>query len=257
MIGDDHGEERYDLAIDIFSPDGRMYQVEYAREAVKKGSLGVGIIYNDGILLIAEKRIPSKLIEREYYDKVFQLDKNIGCTASGLIADARVLVKYARHESQRFRLRYGERISIRDLAMELSNLKQVYTQYGGTRPFGTSLIIGGFDSSGKHLFETDPSGALKEYSAGCIGAGRELATSFIDALYEDGMDLKEAISFGLGAIYKGTEGKVNFMSMEIVTITKQEGFQKLDFDTFKTFIEEIVRDLKKARMEEEDKEEDN
>jgi proteasome alpha subunit len=250
MLGDDHGEERYDVAIDIFSPDGRMYQVEYAREAVKKGSIGVGIIYEDGILLMAEKRITTKLIEREYLDKVFQIDKNIGCTASGLIGDARALVKYARNEAQRFRFRYGERIKVRDLALEVSNMKQVYTQYAGIRPFGTSLLIGGIDDRGKHLFETDPSGALNEFRAGCIGAGKDLAAPFIDGLYEDGMDLKEAVSFGLGAIYKGTDGKVNFMSMELVTITEKDGFHKLDFDTFKTFVNEILAELREGQESE-------
>ena len=193
---------------------------------------------------MAEKRITSRLVEREYLDKVFQLDQLIGCTASGLIADARALVKYARHEAQKFRFRFGDRIKVRDLALEVSNYKQIYTQYGGIRPFGTSLLIGGIDDRGKHLFETDPSGAFKEYKAGCIGAGKDLATPFIDGLYEEGMDLKEAISFGLGAVYKGTEGNVNFMAMELVTLSEKDGFQKLDFDTFKGYVDDILAELK-------------
>ena len=255
MLEDDHGEERYDVAIDIFSPDGRMYQVEYAREAVKKGRIAIGIVYKDGVLLMAEKRVTSRLIEREYLDKVYKIDQYIGCTASGLIADARSLVNSARSIAQQYRFRYGDRIGVRDLARELSDLKQVYTQYGGIRPFGTSLLIGGIDDRGTHLFETDPSGAMKEYKAGATGAGKDLAMPFIDAFYEEKMNLKEAISFGLGGVYKATEGKVDFTAMELATVTKKDGFLKLDFDTFKGYVDEILAELKEEEENTEDGEE--
>lgn len=250
MLSDDHGEERYDVAIDIFSPDGRMYQVEYAREAVKKGRIAIGIIYGDGVLLMAEKRVTSRLIEHEFLDKVYQVDKYIGCTASGLIADARALVNYARSAAQQYRFKYDERIRVRDLALELSDLKQIYTQYAGTRPFGTSLLLGGIDDRGTHLFETDPSGAMKEYKAGGTGAGKDLAMPFIDALYEDGMDIKEAISFGLAGVYKATEGKVDFTAIELATVTKKDGFHLLDFDTFKGYVDEILLELKEEEKTE-------
>jgi proteasome alpha subunit len=237
-------EPRYDLAIDIYSPDGRMYQVEYAREAVKKGMIAVGLIYKDGILFIAERRISSKLIENDFVDKIFKIDESIGCASSGLVADARILVNYARTIAQRYRMRYGERIRVRDLAIELSDLKQVYTQYAGVRPFGTSLIVGGMDDEGKHLYETDPSGAFKKYKGGGIGAGKELAQPFLEGLYIEGMNLKEAISFGLGGIYKATEGQIDFMSLELATITKKDGYKELSFEDFKKFVDEILEELK-------------
>src|SRR5674536_357357 len=150
----------YDRAITVFSPDGRLFQVEYAREAVKRGTTSVGIKARDGVVLLVDKRISSRLLEPQSTEKIFQVDDHIGAVTSGLVADARALVDRARVDAQINRVVYNEPIGIETLAKKIADHKQTFTQYGGVSPYGTPLLIGGIDDTGPRLFETDPSGAL-------------------------------------------------------------------------------------------------
>ena len=126
----------YDRAITVFSPDGRLFQVEYAREAVKRGTTTVGVKFKDGVVLIVDKRLSSKLIEPESIEKIFKIDGHIGCATSGLVADARALVDRARVECQVNSFNYSEDLAVESLVKKLCDFKQSYTQYGGVRPFG-------------------------------------------------------------------------------------------------------------------------
>ncbi|GAF87549.1 unnamed protein product, partial [marine sediment metagenome] len=147
-------KEAYDRASTIFSPDGRLFQVEYAREAVKRGTTTVGLKYTNGVVLIVDKRISSSLIEPDSIEKIFQIDDYIGCATSGLIADARALVERTRLDVQINEITYGEKIPIKTLVKRICDFKQSYTQYGGARPFGTTLLIAGVDATGPQLFAT-------------------------------------------------------------------------------------------------------
>ena len=147
--------ESYDQSATIFSPDGRMFQVEYAREAVKKGSFTMGLKFDKGIIMLVEKRLPSNLIIPDSVEKIFKINDNIGCSTSGLIADARVLADYVREDATNYTMRYGEEIPVVELVKRVSNIKRIYTQYAGIRPFGVAFLIGGIDENGIHLFETD------------------------------------------------------------------------------------------------------
>ena len=162
----------YDRAITVFSPDGRLFQVEYAREAVKRGTTAVGVKAVDGVVLLVDKRVTSKLLVAESIEKIFQIDDHMGAATSGLVADARALVDRARVEAQVNKVSYDEPIGVEVLSKKICDFKQTYTQYGGVRPFGTALLISGVEDSEARLFETDPSGALLEYKATGIGAGR-------------------------------------------------------------------------------------
>ena len=128
--------QAYDRAITVFSPDGRLFQVEYAKEAVKRGATAIGLVCADGVVLVAYKNAVSNLLVPESMKKVFEIDSHIAATASGLIADARRLVDIARLEAQKHRLGYQEAPSVESIAKELCDLMQIYTQYGGIRPFG-------------------------------------------------------------------------------------------------------------------------
>ena len=163
----------YDRAITVFSPEGRLYQVEYAREAVKIGSTTIGIKFKDGVALIIDKKVRSRLIEPKSIEKIYIIDEHIGAASSGLMADARVLVDYARMTAQIEKVTYGEKIGVEPLVKKISDYVQQYTQYGGVRPFGTSLLVAGIDDTDVYLFETEPSGAFTGYKASCIGRGRE------------------------------------------------------------------------------------
>src|SRR5512136_1820095 len=201
------GQMAYDRAITVFSPDGRLFQVEYAREAVKRGTTTVGLKFKDGVALIVDKRIASRLIESRSIEKIFQIDEHIGCATSGLVADARVLVDYARMLAQVNKVTYAEKMDIETLVKRLCDFKQNYTQYGGVGPFGTALLVAGVDEQGCHLFETDPSGALEEF--------------------KDDMGVDEAITLGLKALQKATEESLNTKAVEIGLVKVGERFRRL------------------------------
>lgn len=223
------GQMAYDRAITVFSPDGRLFQVEYAREAVKRGTTTVGLKFKNGVVLIVDKRIASRLMEPKSIEKIFQIDGHIGCATSGLVADARVLVDQARVTAQVNRITYDEDISVEMLVKKICDYKQNFTQYGGARPFGTALLIAGVDDQGIHLFETDPSGALVSYKAGAIGAGRAVVMDFFEEKYEEDMEQDDAIVLGLLALKKATEEEnLNPKSVEIGIVCEGKNFRRLN-----------------------------
>ncbi|HEY6238015.1 MAG TPA: archaeal proteasome endopeptidase complex subunit alpha, partial [Thermoplasmata archaeon] len=134
------GQMAYDRAITVFSPDGRLFQVEYAREAVRRGATTAGVVFEDGVVLVADRRIPNpKLAEPASLEKIHQIDEHVACATAGLVADARVLVEYARLAGQINRVTYTEPIPVELLVRRICDYKQQYTQFGGVRPFGTAL----------------------------------------------------------------------------------------------------------------------
>ncbi|MDP1553318.1 MAG: archaeal proteasome endopeptidase complex subunit alpha [Methanobacteriaceae archaeon] len=240
----------YDRAITVFSPDGRLFQVEYAREAVKRGTTSLGVKSSEGIVLVVDKRPTSKLVEPKSIEKIFQIDQHIGAATSGLVADARALIEKARIEAQVNRITYNEPIRAETLSKKICDMKQMYTQHGGVRPFGSALIIGGVNGKGCQLFETDPSGALIEYKATAIGAGRQLAMEEFEKKYEDDMDLNQAIEMALDAVYEATEGKTTPESVEIAIIdAKDQKYKKLSEEEIKDHVEELL--IRKEKEEEE------
>jgi proteasome alpha subunit len=226
----------YDRAITVFSPDGRLFQVEYAREAVKRGTTTVGVKFKDGVVLIVDKRIGSHLIEPDSIEKIFQINDNIGCATSGLVADARVLIDRARLDAQINEITYNEKIQVKTLVKRICDFKQTYTQYGGVRPFGTALLIAGVDETGPRLFSTDPSGALMEYKASSEGAGRSGAMAFFEQNYHENMNIDEAVELGILALDKGNEGKINPDAVEIGVVRKDEKFHIVSAEKTKDYI---------------------
>jgi len=197
----------YDRAITVFSPDGRLFQVEYAREAVKTGSTSIGVVTQDGVVLAAHKRISSPLVVGDSHEKIFQIDSHIGACSSGLVADARKLVDYARLEAQRHRLLYNDAVPIELLAKHVGDHVQFFTQYGGVRPYGVSLLLAGIDDQ-PHLFETDPSGALFEYKATAIGAGKKTVEEIFEKEYKDSLSLPEGIALAIKGLRKAVDQKL-------------------------------------------------
>lgn len=240
----------YDRAITVFSPDGRLFQVEYAREAVKRGTTSLGVKSNEGIVLVVDKRPTSKLVEPKSIEKIFQIDQHIGAATSGLVADARAIIEKARIEAQVNRITYNEPIRVETLSKKICDMKQMYTQHGGVRPFGSALIIGGVNGKGCRLFETDPSGALIEYKATAIGAGRQVAMEEFEKKYEEDMTLTDAIELALDAVYEATEGKTTPESVEIAVIdAKDKKYRKLSEEEIKDHVEELL--IRKEKEEEE------
>ncbi|NHJ14601.1 MAG: archaeal proteasome endopeptidase complex subunit alpha [Candidatus Thorarchaeota archaeon] len=192
----------YDRAITVFSPEGRLYQVEYATEAVRHGPLAVGVKAVDGVVLAGEKRSPHSLVDLDTLKKLLLIDDHVGTAIAGLHADARKLIDQARVQAQVNRLSYDEPISIQSLVVNICDTKQMHTQYGGVRPFGVSLLVGGVDHFGPQLYTTDPSGSFWGWKAAAIGKEAEVVRDFFSENYKDSLDLVGATKLALEGLTK-------------------------------------------------------
>lgn len=209
----------YDRAITVFSPDGRLFQVEYAREAVKKGSTALGIKFSNGVCLISDRKVRSKLVEQNSVEKIQLVDDYVATVTSGLVADARVLIDFSRVAAQQEKVTYGSLINMENLVRKVADQMQQYTQYGGVRPYGVSLIFAGMDRIGARLFDCDPAGTINEYKAVAVGSGRDQVTTYLEKEYRDDLKEKEAVALGISALKSALEEEGGLKSPEIATIT--------------------------------------
>ena len=215
-------QQGYDRAITVFSPDGRLYQVEYAIETVRRGTIAVGIKSKDGIVIAVEEK-PRKLQISETAQKIFQIDDHVGVAAAGYIPDARSQVDNARFFSQSNKMIYDESVEVETIAKHLADQCQQYTQYGGARPIGVSLIIGGIDPAGTNLYMTDPSGSYISYDAISIGANSDIVNEFLEKNYKADMSLDEAASLAIASIYISSETKEGIEHIKMSKISGVKG----------------------------------
>ncbi len=231
------GQMAYDRAITVFSPDGRLFQVEYAREAVRRGATTAGVVYQNGVVLIADRRIPNpKLAEPSSLEKIHQIDENIACATAGLVADARVLVDYARLSAQVNRVTYAEPMTVELLVRRICDYKQQYTQFGGVRPFGTALLVGGYDDGGIHLFETEPSGSLTSFRAASTGGNKGPVMEVFEQKFKPGLDRDGAIVLALEALRAGLEEGGSLNQVEVCTVEREKGMTRLAADEIQKFV---------------------
>jgi len=214
----------YDRTIVVFSPDGRLLQVEYARQAVKRGSTAAGLVVENGVLLGATKS-SAPLSVGDSYKKIFVIDDHIGIVGSGILADARYLVELARVKSQISKITYGEPVSVQTVAKYLANHKHMATQYAGLRPFGIGLLVGGVDSAGPNLYETDPSGTMLQWKAQAIGRGAEKAKKVLGSDYKKGMTTKDGLKLLVKVLKAGEKG-IGKEGIEIAVVT-EKGIRKI------------------------------
>lgn len=182
----------YDRGTAIFSPDGRLYQVEYAREAVKQGTPALGVRTKDLVVLATYSAQPSELIVGGDVDKLHPVDDHIVAASAGHAADGRQLVERARRQSQQERLQYDEPITVSELVTKLGNHIQEQTLGGGVRPYGSSLLVGGYNG-GPALYELDPSGSVMEWKANTIGGNKEAIAAYLEDEYRPGMNQQAAL----------------------------------------------------------------
>lgn len=211
----------YDRAITVFSPDGRLYQVEYAIETVRRGTLAVGIKSKDGVVLAVEEKA-RKLQSTSVTQKIFQIDDHIGVAAAGYIPDARMQVDHARFAAQSNRLIYDESVDVEGIAKSIADIAQQFTQYAGVRPFGVALIIAGVDRNGGEVYLTDPSGTYISYEAVAIGAGADQVTEFLEKQYKEDISLEEACVLAAQSIYLVSEDKVGTRHIKMAIIDRKE-----------------------------------
>jgi len=214
----------YDRGVNTFSPEGRLFQVEYAIEAIKLGSTAIGVSTKEGVVLAVEKRVTSPLVDPTSIEKLLEIDEHMGCAMSGLTADARTLVDHARVEAQAHWFTYNERVpiesnvnAIADLALDFSDSdKKKRTM---SRPFGVALLVAGVDpTDGPVLFNTDPSGTFTKYAACAIGSAQEGATNLLQEQYNKDMTLKEAEILALTVLRQVMEEKMSKTNIEVAVV---------------------------------------
>ena len=194
------GGRQYDRALTVFSPEGRLFQVEYALEAVRRGTLAVAVKSKEDVCLAAQIKVASSLMDADSIDKLFQVDNHIGVAISGLHADARALINHARVQAQSFRLTYDEPVRLNMLTKAIADLKQQYTQFGGVRPWGCALFFIGIDASGTQIYTTSPSGIYRSFKAYAIGTGEASAREYLTENYKMDMSFEELINLALNAL---------------------------------------------------------
>ncbi|KAJ1527334.1 protein with putative role during mitosis, partial [Nowakowskiella sp. JEL0078] len=236
---------RYDSRTTIFSPEGRLYQVEYAMEAISHAGTALGILATDGIVLAAEKKVTSKLLEQSTSsEKLYVISDHIAVAVAGLTADANSLINHVRQQAQRYLITYKEEIPVEQLVQGLCDMKQGYTQYGGLRPFGVSFLYAGHDDHhGFQLYQSDPSGNYSGWKATCIGANSSNAQSILKQEYkEEGVDLETAKKMAVRVLSKTMDATtLGSDKMEFATLSKNAK-GKIVFKVFKP--EEIEALLK-------------
>jgi len=223
----------YDRAITIFSPEGRLYQVEYALELVKRGAPVVGVACSEGAVLAANETPESDLEDPDYFRKIYQLDDHVASAIAGLSSDARVLIDQARVYCQSNKLLYDEPVDLEVLARRLGDLAQVYTQHAGVRPFGVSMIIAGYDATGSRVLTTDPSGAYRGFKATAVGRKNEEANRLLEEKYRDDMSLDEAIKMAIEAVNVASDIPITSKTVKVAVIPAET-------KTFKRLTEEEV-----------------
>jgi proteasome alpha subunit len=226
-----NNRNEYDQAATVFSPDGRVYQVEYAREAIKRGGLAMGIKFRGGVVFSIDKTIHSSLVEEDELQKFYRITGSVGAAASGLIADARVLADLLREISQDEYKKYGENVDIKHLVGRVSRIYEIYTRYEGVRPFGAALIIGGKDSTGYRLYETDPSGVFQERGATAIGTGSDAALTVLEEKYRPNMPREDALMLICSLLKSAMAARPVEETSDIeVHIITDDGFEMIEVD---------------------------
>ncbi|KAF0302631.1 Proteasome subunit alpha type-7 [Amphibalanus amphitrite] len=240
----------YDSAITVFSPDGHLFQVEYAQEAVKKGSTAVGVRGKDVVVLGVEKKSVAKLQEDRTVRKICLIDDHVVMAFAGLTADARILISRARLECQSHRLTVEDPVTLEYITRHVATLKQSYTQSNGRRPFGISCLIGGFDYDGTpHLYQTDPSGTYHEWKANVVGRSAKSVREYLEKNYS-----AEAVETEKGAVKLCVCALLEVVqsggkNLEVVLMRRGEPMKIMDVSE----IEEYVTAIEKEKEEEAEK----
>lgn len=232
-----HQAMGYDRAATMFSPDGHLLQVEYAEKTVKLGSNSVGLVCKDGVVIIADKRIRDNLIAMESATKIFEVDEHILATAAGISSDARILVDKAQVLAQQNRVSYNSPVEPISIIRMIADNKQMYTQYGGARPFGVAVMVGGVAKGKAHLYTTDVTGNFYAYRANAVGENDEQIKEELRKDFKDTMTIEQGISFVM-KLFKEILGKNFELSRFEVGYVKKDDpkIQKIEGEDLKRFV---------------------
>jgi 20S proteasome subunit alpha 2 len=221
------GDSQYSFSLTTFSPSGKLVQIEYALMAVGAGQTSLGIKASNGVVIATEKKLPSILLDEASINKIQSLTPNIGVVYSGMGPDSRVLVRKSRKQAQTYQRLYQEPIPLSQLVRETAAVMQEFTQSGGVRPFGVSLLVAGFDDNGPQLYQVDPSGSYFSWKASAIGKNVSNAKTFLEKRYTDDMELEDAIHTAILTLKEGFEGQISGKNIEIGIIDEKRIFKVL------------------------------
>ncbi|MCW4046022.1 MAG: archaeal proteasome endopeptidase complex subunit alpha [Candidatus Bathyarchaeota archaeon] len=229
----------YDRAITVFSPDGRLFQVEYAMELVNRGATILGIQCAEGVVLASEENVEA-LEEAGYSWKIFRVDEHVGAAIVGLSSDARILIDQARIYAQSNKLTYDEPIDVEVVTKRICDIQQMYTQHAGVRPFGVSLIFGGVDKTGTHVFGTHPSGTYRGYKATALGAGRETVLAILKDEYREDLSLEDCKNLAVKCLVRALEARQLPPRIKVAVIpTATKKLEMLTDETIEGYIKEL------------------
>ncbi|XP_064472123.1 proteasome subunit alpha type-2 [Ornithodoros turicata] len=231
--------ERYSFSLTTFSPSGKLVQIEYALAAVAAGAPSVGIKASNGVVLATEKKHKSVLYEEHSIHKVEMVTDHIGMVYSGMGPDYRLLVRRARKLAQQYYLTYHETIPTAQLVQRVAYIMQEYTQSGGVRPFGVSLLIAGWDEGRGYLFQCDPSGAYFAWKATAMGKNHVNGKTFLEKRYTEELELEDAVHTAILTLKEGFEGQMTADNIEI-GICNKEGFRRLSPSEVKDYLANIA-----------------
>eukprot|EP01104_Vermistella_antarctica_P004620 TRINITY_DN1503_c0_g1_i1.p1 TRINITY_DN1503_c0_g1~~TRINITY_DN1503_c0_g1_i1.p1 ORF type:complete len:235 (+),score=65.90 TRINITY_DN1503_c0_g1_i1:132-836(+) len=231
--------ERYSFSLTTFSPSGKLVQIEYALEAVMRGAPAIAIKATNGVVLVTEKKLPSLMDETSIH-KIANITANIGVVYSGMGPDFRVLLSKGRKAAQSYNRKYRDHIPVEQLVRELASIMQDFTQSGGVRPFGVSLLVGGVDEQeGAQLYQVDPSGSYWAWKAAAIGKHMVSGRTFLEKRYKEDMDIEDAIHTAILTLKEGFEGQMSEKNIEIGIVGKEGEFRLLDESEKKDYLAEI------------------
>lgn len=235
-------EGEYSFSLTTFSPSGKLVQIEYALNAVNTiGKPALGIKAKDGVVLATEKKVPSVIVDESSMRKVESFTPNIGCVFAGMPADYRVLLKRGRKETQTYWRTHKQSPPVSQLVQKIAGVMQEFTQSGGVRPFGLSLLIAGYDDMGPQLYQVDPSGAYFGWKASAIGRNMENAKTFLERRYDPSILLDDSIHTAILTLKDGFEGAMTEHNIEIGVIRDTDRiFRSLSPAEIKEYLDEVV-----------------
>ncbi|MEE9376628.1 MAG: archaeal proteasome endopeptidase complex subunit alpha [Candidatus Lokiarchaeia archaeon] len=234
-------QRAYDRALTVFSPEGRLYQVEYALEAVRRGTLAVAVKSKDDVCIAAQIKVPTILMDADSIDKIFQVDQHIGVAISGLHADSRALINYSRVQAQSFRLTYDEPVRLNMLAKSIADLCQMYSQYGGIRPFGCALFFIAIDAGGSQIYTTSPSGIYRSFKSYAIGTGEAITREYLIENYKEEMTFDELVNFTLKALKESIDEDATKENIRLAYIKSEDKkFHMCNKEEVEEFLSKLV-----------------
>jgi 20S proteasome subunit alpha 2 len=231
-------DSAYSFSLTTFSPSGKLLQIEHALAAVNRaGTTTLGIRATNGVVIASERKSPP-LVDQSTFHTIEKITDSVGISYAGLGGDFRVLLQHARKRAAAYYLTYHERIPVRQITQQTATVIQEFTQQGGVRPFGVSLLVAGYDDEGPQLFQADPSGAYFEWKATAVGANYVNAKAFLDKRYTEDMELEDAIHTALLTLREGFEGEITKDNIEIGVIGSDRVFRILTPAQVQDYLEE-------------------